>query len=137
MLVRRCIDVRKRRLKNFKIWRCIDVRKRRLKNFHFQPKTNVHCKSDVRNWRQCNVYPTNFACWGVNVEHSKLRCTQSKQYTFWKRTNGLTCCHVDSFLQTGKQTLEKKLFLTAGKVEERMFTYIGFLLKQTKTRTPQ
>ena len=47
MLVRRCIDVRKRRLNNFKIWRCIDVRKRRLKNFHFQPKTNVNPTSET------------------------------------------------------------------------------------------
>ena len=27
--------------------RCIDVRKRRLKNFHFQPKTNVNLTSET------------------------------------------------------------------------------------------
>ena len=80
----------------------------------------------------------------VNEVLSKLGCTQSKfdpavYILKTDKLHGLICCHVDDFLHAGDQKLDiimKKLcqrFL-AGKMEEKMFNYIGFQSKQTKDR---
>ena len=52
-----------------------------------------------------------------------------------RKLRGILCCHVDDFLHAGDKSFEKVMVklrerFSAGKVEEKSFTYIGFKVQQ-------
>ena len=81
----------------------------------------------------------------VKEELLKLGFTQCKldPAVFYVHENkeliGMICCHVDDFLHAGNQRFEKlieklKERFSAGKVEEKIFQYIGFQIQQLPSK---